>query len=212
MFSKKFGQHRSGHQHGTVTLIPGSGKVVEVIEAAALALAGPFADARIALETLPGLPPHSTKAALLTQFEERQLVREAKELAPSDEIRIVFTEQGLYNHWFSHWHSAQRTAIVSLHNWSCFSSLRVTSFVAYESLLHGLRAVNDRYSPTRFWHEDSRACVFDFCAHKHGIDRKLQAGEMCRICTAALEEIGIRAGTLAPSLSTIRGLALARCA
>ncbi len=75
--------------------------------------------------------------------------------------------------------------MISLHAWSSFSSTPVTALLAYEYLLHGLRAIPG-HEPERLMHDDSRGCLS--CADKTQIDHKRRQGAICRDCVTALTQ------------------------
>jgi hypothetical protein len=87
---------------------------------------------------------------------------------------------------FSHWHDSRQAAIVSLAPWSGIAAVPVEAFIAFEIMLHGLRALGSGWTPERLMHSETRACLFDFCTTRPQMERVLQAADLCKECRAAL--------------------------
>jgi Ca-activated chloride channel family protein len=120
---------------------------------------------------------------------ESRLVQALSSL-PGDGPRFVFTEMGLRDHWFSHWHAAEQVVVVSTAGWHQLTQLPLSAFIAYELLLHGFRALCPNYDPTRLLHEETRGCIFDRCRRRKDITSKLQMGDICEDCRQGLARAG----------------------
>lgn len=138
---------------------------------------------------------------------EAALAREAARLAPEAEVRIVLTRRRLADNWFSHWHAGPRAAVVSLADWESAFQVSPLAFVAYEIAHHGLRALAPDFDPVPLAHEDTRGCLFDFCATRADIEVKLQAADLCPSCRSALETAGLPLDRLLHLAETLRSLA-----
>ena len=46
------------------------------------------------------------------------------------------------------------------------------------------------YDPDRLIHEETRGCIFDRCAQRKDIAKKLESGQLCAQCQQGLELIG----------------------
>lgn len=195
--------------HGTLFLIPGSSLLQESSEEAVRTLEQPFQQANMTLKLCQALPDRSGGSSVLTEAEEHALVEEAYGLAPSVGTRLIVTEQGLYNNWFSHWYSAYNTALVSVFEWDKIApQLTLASFIGYELLLHGLRSVNRVYEPGNFLHRESKGCLFDFCPDKKSIMLKLQSGVLCQPCRRGLMQLGLNDKAVGMVFEKVRTLAL----
>lgn len=206
MFSK-LGRTQTAHTHGALTLIPGSRAALGPVRAAARALTDSLAGSNLALSLTGPLPEHGSAPRVLTPAEERWMVQEVRELAPIDGVKLVVTEHGLHNNWFSHWYEAEQLAVASLYDWKRTSPLPASAFVAYELVLHGLRGLNPGYMPEHLLHDEARDCLFDFCRKKAGITPKLRFGGICRPCRLGLGQIGIPAAPILDVLADVRALA-----
>lgn len=195
--------------HGTLFLIPGSALLQEPCEDAVRTLEQPFLQGKMTLKLCQALPVRAGSASVLTEADEHALVEEAYSLVPSVGTRIIVTEKGLYNNWFSHWYSAYDTALISVFEWEKIApQLALSSFIGYELLLHGLRSVNRVYEPGKLLHRESKGCLFDFCPDKKSIILKLQSGVVCRPCRGTLKQLGLNDGAVKVIFESVRTLAL----
>jgi len=120
---------------------------------------------------------------------ERRRVERAGRFAQG-RVGIVVTDRRLADNWFSHWHEADRTAVVSTAGWATDTTAPPEAFAAYELLLHGLRTLGKGWVPEELAHAHSNGCLFDFCKTRREVDAKLHVGEICRTCRRRLEEAG----------------------
>jgi Ca-activated chloride channel homolog len=139
---------------------------------------------------------------------ERRLLAECARCAPNAALRIAFTRQRLGDNWFSHWHEPERTAIVSLDGWDGGFGVPLEAFLAYEIALHGLRGLGPAWLPERLMHEETRGCLFDFCAARLDVVRKLQAASLCRPCLDVLRRGGVPIDRVQRVADAIRALAV----
>ncbi|WP_394834555.1 VWA domain-containing protein [Pendulispora rubella] len=193
---------------GLLLLVPTSHAVAPVVERAARGLlsvastlGGIALSTRLQQGALPEAPgPH----ALLTKSDERSLVAGAQSLAAS--VRLVVTERGFEDHWFSHWHAAEGVAIVSLHGWAETAAVAPEAFIAYEALLFGLYARSAQYDHLALLHRETRGCIFDFCQLRAEIEVKLQTADLCTACCAKLAQAHIDPAQLHPFCEVIRSM------
>ncbi|MDF1665430.1 MAG: hypothetical protein P1V97_26955 [Planctomycetota bacterium] len=211
MDKKSFSKTRQepSQVHGTLFLIAGSPLLQESCEDAVRTLEQPFLKANMTLKLCQGLPSRSGSSSVLTEVEEHALVEEAYGLVPSVGTRIIVTERGLYNNWFSHWYSAYSTALISVFEWEKIApQLALSSFIGYELLLHGLRSINRVYEPGSLLHRESKGCLFDFCPDKKSIMLKLQSGVLCRPCRGHLRQLALNDNAIGAVFEEVRTLAL----
>lgn len=140
----------------------------------------------------------------LTEEEELALIRS---LDHAPHVTIAFMDTAHHDNWFSHWHTNERVALVSLHDWASISSLPRAAFAAYEMILHGLRAASHDYEPAQFMHYETRGCLFDFCPEKQDVEIKLQAGHICQSCITRLTDIYVDPTALGRVWSAVQQLA-----
>jgi hypothetical protein len=122
-------------------------------------------------------------------------------------LAIAFVPLQLADSWFSHWHADRSTAVVSTFGWEQTAGVPLAAFVAYELLHHGLRRLGPRYQPEDWAHQDTRGCLFDFCALKPEIEIKLQTAALCDECWKRLLDIGAPMESLERLLDVLRELA-----
>ena len=96
---------------------------------------------------------------------------------------------------------------MSLADWESAFQVSPLAFVAYEIAHHGLRALAPDFDPVPLAHEDTRGCLFDFCATRADIEVKLQAADLCPSCRSALETAGLPLDRLLDLAETLRSLA-----
>jgi Ca-activated chloride channel homolog len=171
-----------------------------------LAAADPDLFGELALDTAPigggeSGPP-------LEAGQEIRLLDDVLSRAVPADVSIVFTSQALADSWFSHWHDSRRAAVVSLARWDGGDAVSTEAFVAYEVVLHGLRALGPRWTPEQWMHGETRGCLFDFCARRQDMEIKLQAADLCPSCRATLERGGVPLDRLQRLLEIVRTLAV----
>ena len=143
--------------------------------------------------------------SLLSPEDEQRMTHALREQAPGLAFLIVAEE--FEDRWFSHWHEHERVAVVSTAGFVDMTGLPVEAFIAYELLLHGLRARSARYDPHALFHETSRGCLFDFCRDKPEIAVKLQLGHICDECVRALADVDIDPARLLTQWQAVQDLA-----
>ena len=116
-------------------------------------------------------------------------------------LRLLFVDARLHDHWFSHWHEDERTAVISTAD---LPPALVPAFVAHEVLLHGLRLLSPAYDSTKLMHPEVRGCVFDFCAVRADLEIKLNTADLCPSCSAALERWGLDVARIRRACEVIR--------
>jgi hypothetical protein len=143
-------------------------------------LAGADADAfgQMAFDAAAPTPP--ADAPPLDPEQEKPLLDDVFQDTAPAAVRILFTTQRLSHDAFSHWHDSRQAAIVSLAPWSGIAAVPVEAFIAFEIMLHGLRALGSGWTPERLMHSETRACLFDFCTTRPEMERVLQAADLCR--------------------------------
>ena len=147
---------------------------------------------------------------ILEPVQENRVVDAANARWDDAGIRVVLTDAQLKDNWFSHWHAAGRTAVVSLCQVSELVGVDLAAFVAYEMLLNGLNNVSPRYDMMRLAHPDTRGCLFDFCGDKLDMEIKLQSMHLCASCADEMRYLGINQDELAVATDVIRELARPR--
>jgi Ca-activated chloride channel family protein len=175
------------------------GLVGGVLVPATVSLLAPLEQARQALVAHPDARPHEltlggplAQVAATTTLEaadEQALVAQAAKAWPG-RLTLVVTEQPLGDRWFSHWHAATRTAVVSLAGVEALGLTR-GAFVAYEMVLHGLRFSSAAYDPAALLHEESRKCLWDLCRDRADLVPKLRSGQICPLCQRELTMLGV---------------------
>lgn len=116
--------------------------------------------------------------ALLQPAEELALVDTARGVIPHG-INIVLTEAALADNWLRHWHTAGRTAVVSLHQTQDLVGVDLAAYLAYELVLNGLSNASPRYDLLTLAHDGTSGCLYDFCGDKRDMEVKLQTMHLC---------------------------------
>jgi hypothetical protein len=191
-----------------VVLVPteGLGGLLESV-APRLAAADPelFGGVRVAPE-LRGAAPAGGSEGLAAR-EEAALLDAAARAWPGPAVRVVFTRRRLRDNWFSHWDGDRRSALVSMADWDGRFAVPPRAYVAYQAVLHGLRQLGAGYDPEGLAHLETRGCLFDFCRNRPDVEIKLQAGDLCPSCAAALTAAGLPVRRLLRLARVIRRLA-----
>jgi Ca-activated chloride channel family protein len=122
---------------------------------------------------------------------------------------LCLTRRPLRKHRFSEWLPDRRGAVVSLDGLDAATRAPLPAFLAYETLLHGLRSFGDAWDPDLLMHEETRGCVFDLCRVRSDIDVKLHAASLCGSCRERLRHARIDTGFVDACLSVVRDLSAA---
>jgi hypothetical protein len=172
-----------------------------------LAAADPelFGDLQVGPEVKGAVP--EGPGAVLPPREEAALLDAAARACPEAGVRVVFTPHRLHDNWFSHWDGDRRSALVSMADWDGRFSVPPRAFVAYQAVLHGLRLLGTGYDPEGLAHLETRGCLFDFCRNRPDVEIKLQAGDFCPSCAAAMTAAGLPVRRLLRLARVIRRLA-----
>ena len=129
-----------------------------------------------------------TESVLDPEAELRRIERAAR--IAKGRVGIVLTDRRLADNWFSHWHEAQRTAVISTAGWTTDTTVPAEAFAAYELVLHGLRRLGGGWVPEDLAHPHTNGCLFDFCRRRKDVDAKLHLGEICSPCQGRLSAEG----------------------
>lgn len=196
---------------GTLTLLATSPGLQGRLERVARAMESALEEIGLELRVPPALPEVSSAVGrrdFLHPSVERLMVRDAVELRGGDGVGLLFVEKLLADRWFSHWHDGPRCAVISTRGEAQLAPHTLEGFLAYEILLHGLRALSPMYAPEQIWHEDVRGCLFDLCRQKVNVTLKLRCGWICPDCSGRLMGLRLPARGLRPALDAMRELAL----
>jgi len=126
---------------------------------------------------------------LLSDDEELGL---AYALGGSKEVvKIAFVRSTLRGGSLSHWHPAERVAIVSLGGWDEAAGAPAEALVAYQMLLQASRHGRAGWDPTAVMHRDVRGCWGDHSETQAEIEAKIAACDLCSECRRLYEAAGI---------------------
>lgn len=195
---------------GTTLVVPCSQATARAVRTALDAL-GPASERLLgtlrASESWPQFQQMIPNRPQLTPVEENTIVDLATARWEREGLRIVLTPAQLPDNWYSHWHAAGRTAVVSLYRSADLMEVELAAYLAYEILLHGLHTGSPHYDMLRLAHEETRGCVYDLCGDKRDMEVKLQALHLCSECSSALGYLGINIDAVAAVTDIIRDLA-----
>jgi Ca-activated chloride channel family protein len=125
----------------------------------------------------------------------------------SDAVKIAFVRGSLGDGAPSHWHAAERVAIVSLSAWDEAASAPAEAFVAYEMVRHGLRQRRPGWDPGVAVHRDGRICWGDSCGSRADIEARIAAGDLCPGCRTIYEASGVDVAQFLSLAAAVRQLA-----
>lgn len=120
---------------------------------------------------------------------------------------VVVTRRPLPGNVFSLWRREALAAVVSLAGLETATRAPLAAFLAYETLLHGLRAGAVGWDPEAWMHAETRGCLFDLCAVRSDVDVKLHAAGLCDDCRERLREARVDTGIVDALVAVVRGLA-----
>jgi Ca-activated chloride channel family protein len=189
---------------GRVVAFPTTTRLAALARTATQALSGAAGAPTFDVDT--SLMGYTLSPDTLTQSDEGKLRNHASSDEPGA-VNVVLVELPHADAWFSHWHARELVAVVSLAGLDRLITLPPASFVAYELVLYGLRALQAGYEPAKLLHDDTRACLFDLCASKPDVAIKLQAGHICAGCLHRLADIGFDRDEVAALWRRVQGLA-----
>ena len=103
-----------------VVVLPTTPELTEIANRAVFTLSKASAELLPRLRAYPVLLSNTLDeervGGALSPVDEAKLVTRAQRQAPNAGVRIVLTSRHLHDHWFSHTHPDQRTAIATLHS------------------------------------------------------------------------------------------------
>jgi hypothetical protein len=144
---------------------------------------------------------------ILSHAEEAALVRRVVQRTPEAELRMVFTGCGLADNWFSHWHEAARTTVISARDWNLVSQFPLAAAAARAIVRDSLRVICPSCPPESLMHEQTRGCPFDFCGRKTDVNRAFETGRLCPACQRQLASAGVDVDLFNRALHATRLLA-----
>ena len=113
-------------------------------------------------------------------------------LGSSEEVvKVAFVRGFLEGGALSHWHPAERVAIVSLGSWDDSVGAPAETLVAYQMLLQASRHGRAGWDPLAVMHQETRGCWGDQCETQAEIEAKIAAGDLCSECRRLYEAAGI---------------------
>ena len=113
-------------------------------------------------------------------------------LGSSEEVvKVAFVRGSLEGGALSHWHPAERVAIVSLGSWDERVGAPAEALVAYQMLLQASRHGRRGWDPLAAMHQDVRGCWGDLCETQAEIEAMLAAGDLCSECRRVYQAAGI---------------------
>ena len=149
----------------------------------------------------------SIPAGMISVEDENMLASLAVRSPRERVTQILVGPWTFADRYFSHWRPRERLAIVAAGDFEQAAGLPLAAFVAYESLLHGLRGGYPAYDPQLLMHEQPRGCLFDLCVNRTDIRGKLLRGTVCPECRPRLEQAGIAPDRVQTCLTMIHVLA-----
>ncbi|MEY2699414.1 MAG: Family ership [Pseudomonadota bacterium] len=151
----------------------------------------------------------------LSRRHENELVDYIENQYPAWAVRGVIHKRQLNDNWFSRWHVDMATFVASLAGWEDLCATRglaeqavplQSAYLANALLLYGLYTQSRYYEQHDLFHEETRGCLFDFCATKTDILVKLENANLCPTCQTGLENLGMDTAPVEAMLDIIRHL------
>jgi hypothetical protein len=122
-------------------------------------------------------------------------------------VKIAFVRGTLRDGSLSHWHPAERVAIVSLSAWDEASGVPTAAFVAYQMVLQGTRHGRPDWDPTAATHREVRECWGDQGETQLEIEAKIAKGDLCAECRLLYDGADVDVEQLLRLLLVVRDLA-----
>ncbi len=122
-------------------------------------------------------------------------------------VKIAFVRSNLRGGSLSHWHPAERVAIVSLGGWDEAADAPAEALVAYQMLLQASRHGRAGWDPTAAMHRDVRGCWGDHSESQAEIEAKLAGCDLCSECRRLYDAAGIDVEQFLRLIAAVRELA-----
>jgi Ca-activated chloride channel family protein len=145
----------------------------------------------------------------LPQYGARQLYDRAFVRKDEQRATLIVTRRPLASNRFSEFVDSPAGVVVSLSGVTDATTAPVEAFLAYETVLHGLRAARAAWDPDMLMHTETRGCVFDLCEIRSDLDVKLHSASLCIACRERLRRSRIDTGLVDTLLSVVRDLSAA---
>jgi hypothetical protein len=126
---------------------------------------------------------------------------------PAAGARLVLTDLGFEDNWFSHWHARSATRVTSLAGVVEHAGIEPPAFIAYELMLTLLYLLSPVFNELQITHGEVHACLFDFCGDRRDLAVKLQNMDICPACEAELVRQAVPVGLLRRLAAAVRELA-----
>jgi Ca-activated chloride channel family protein len=127
--------------------------------------------------------------------------------ASGDVVKIAFVRGTLRDGSLSHWHPAERVAIVSLGAWDEASGIPTEAFVAYQMVLQGTRHGRPDWDPTAATHREVRECWGDQGETQLEIEAKIDRADLCAECRLLYDGVDVDVEQLLRLVVAVRELA-----
>jgi Ca-activated chloride channel family protein len=127
--------------------------------------------------------------------------------ASEDVVKIAFVRGTLKDGSLSHWHPAERVAIVSLGAWDPSSGVPTEAFVAYQMVLQGTRHGRPDWDPTAATHREVRECWGDQGEAQLEIEAKIDRADLCAECRLLYDAMDVDVEQLLRLVGVVRELA-----
>ena len=203
---------RSRYGSGSVRLdvrLAGDGMAFDDLTEDAVTLQSAFQDAvrgqlRVRVRAARGAFSSGTLGTPMSHAEQLRVASAFRATDAEGPVTLFLTPRPLEGRFFSRWHEGARVAVVSLAGIGTETTAPREAFVAYEAILHGLRATGTAWDPEGLMHRETRGCLFDYCGVRSDLDVKLHAASLCDGCRERLRRARIDTGLLDALLSVVR--------
>ena len=152
------------------------------------------------------LPESAGPAEPIPEHEAGRLLDRYRLREDEGRATLLVTRRPLASNRFSEAAGSHVSVVVSLAGVSEATTAPVEAFLAYETVLNGLRAARAAWDPEVLMHGETRGCVFDRCEVRSDVDVKLHAASLCAPCRERLRRARIDTGVVDALLSVVREL------
>jgi Ca-activated chloride channel family protein len=126
--------------------------------------------------------------------------------ASEDVVKVAFVRGKLKDGSLSHWHPAERVAIVSLGAWDESSGVPAEAFVAYQMVLQGTRHGRPDWDPLAATHREVRDCWGDQGEAQLEIEAKIDRADLCAECRLLYDAMDVDVEQLLRLFGAVREL------
>lgn len=153
--------------------------------------------------------PHKTSKAKWQHFFDACMHYRSTYKLPDSDLVILLTDTANDANWFGGADKNMKNAFIHTADWHhYFDGLNERFPIAYEVIAWTIRMliVKDHSQMSKYWHNEPRGCLSDFCQDKRQIVLKMRTADICLDCMDLLKSSEVDIRIFAQLIETLEGI------